>query len=106
MIDRVTAERIFDELIALRESVSDVHAVTARVEERMAGFAFHHDERARKHSDRLEGLESGAAALATTAVVERVDARLKALEVWRWVLVGAWFAVPVCWVVFTFVNGG
>lgn len=101
MIDRETADRIFDELAALREGVSDVHAVAARVEERVGAFMTHADERGRKHSDRLKALEEETA---TVVQVREVDTRLKSIEVWRWVLVGAWLAVPVSWVVFGYIR--
>ena len=84
-IDRETADRIFDELRGLRDSVSDVHAVAARVEERVSGFAEHHEERSRKQS----------------ANVKALDIRIGKIETWRWVLVGAWLAVPASWAVFS-----
>lgn len=90
MIDRETADRIFDELAALREGVSDVHAVAARTEERVSGFVSHHEERARKHSDRMTAIEG----------------RTHSIEVWRWVLVGAWLAIPASWLFFSIYGGG
>lgn len=102
MIDSVTAGRIFDELVALRESVSDVHAVVARVEERLDGVTERFEERQRKTSERVQKLED---TVATKVVVQDVDSRLKSLEVWRWVLVGAWLAIPASWVVFSILGG-
>jgi len=82
-------DRLFEEMVGLRNEVREVGETAARTEERVAAFTSHHEERARKHSDR----------------VEKVEARASSLEKWRWVLAGAWVSIPVAWAVFQALNG-
>lgn len=82
-------DRVFNELAALREQISDTQSCAARVEERIALFTAAAAERASKHSGN----------------VAKLDSRLSKLETWRWLLVGAWLAVPVAWAVFQEVKG-
>src|SRR6187551_84315 len=110
-------DRVFDELAALREQTADTAATAARIEERIANFTHAAEERARKHSDRLKAIELEALARDKELEVEAIardralefaaeqrskalEARLTALETWRWILAGAWGALLTAWGVF------
>lgn len=77
-------DRVFEELGALREQSTDVHATVARIEERLMLFMHESGDRARKASDRVQKLE-----LATETRHEALELELSstskqlfAIKVW------------------------
>lgn len=83
-------DRIEAELVGLRNEMRDGREDIGELKGMVSQFMQHHEDRARRTSDRVKSIE----------------VRTSGLEKWRWVLAGAWVSIPVAWAVFQALQGG